>query len=162
EVLRRSEEEKSEAQRLSFAGSFRWRSEARELSWSAELARIFGIDPSRRPSRKLLRSRLHPEDHEVVVSRARELEREGATLDLDRPDLAEAREAAARVVRFATRAADVITRLRALFRKSEAGSEPVDLNDAIQDVIGLARREMQRARVSIGLDIADALPSVLG
>jgi PAS domain S-box-containing protein len=50
-----------------------------------------------------------------------------------------AREAARRTMRDGNRASDVITRLRALFNRTEAASEPVDLNEATREVIAFVR-----------------------
>jgi C4-dicarboxylate-specific signal transduction histidine kinase len=82
---------------------------------------------------------------------------EGAT-----PNVAEARSAAERVVRDATRAAGVIARLRALFNKAGPVSELLDLNEAIADVIALTRREMQEAHVIVRSDLGPGLPAIRG
>lgn len=49
EDLMRSEAELNEAQRLAQVGSWTWDSRSDTTSWSAEMYRIFGLDPSRRP-----------------------------------------------------------------------------------------------------------------
>ena len=78
------------------------------------------------------------------------------------PDVAEARSAADRVVRDATRAAGVIVRLRALFNKAEPVSELLSLNEAIEDVLALTRRELQEAHVVVRSDLAASLPAIRG
>lgn len=78
------------------------------------------------------------------------------------PDLDGAREAVRRTMRDGTRAADVIARLRALFGRKEAASEPVDLNDATAEVIALSLAELQRSGVSVCTELAGDLPCVTG
>lgn len=83
-------------------------------------------------------------------------------LATDTPDVAGARETARRTIRDGNRAADVIARLRALFAKKEAATEPVNLNEAAREVIALSLSELQRDRVIVRLELADNLPSVTG
>jgi signal transduction histidine kinase len=52
--------------------------------------------------------------------------------------------------------------MRALFKKTPATKEPVDINDAIQEVLVLTQHEIQRNRISIRTEFADDLPSVDG
>jgi PAS domain S-box-containing protein len=83
-------------------------------------------------------------------------------LDADPPDLNGARETARRTLRDGNRAADVITRLRALFGKKGVTSDSVDLNEATREVIALSRSELQRSRVTLRTELADGLPAVTG
>jgi PAS domain S-box-containing protein len=83
-------------------------------------------------------------------------------LDADPPNVAGARETARRMIRDGHRAADVVTRLRALFGKKDTTSESVNLNDATREVIALSRTELQRARVTVRPELADDLPPVTG
>jgi signal transduction histidine kinase len=78
------------------------------------------------------------------------------------PNLAEAREAAARIVRDGKRAGDVIQRIRALTRKATTEKERLDLNGTIQEVLGLAKAEMLKNRVALRTELRDDLPLVLG
>ena len=78
------------------------------------------------------------------------------------PEIQAASEAAKRAIRDANRAAEVITRLRALFRKKNVAREPFDLNDAIHEVLALATSEIQRSKAAVRTALADELPSVLG
>src|ERR1700730_8589592 len=50
-------------------------------------------------------------------------------LSRDHPDVEEAREAASRVVKDVSRAAEIITRIRQLFKKGEPQRELVDMNE---------------------------------
>ena len=67
-------------------------------------------------------------------------------LDGDSPNLNAARDAAHRIIRDGNRAGEVIKRLRALFKKTGAANTALDLNEAIRDVLGLTRRELQKTR----------------
>ena len=83
-------------------------------------------------------------------------------LDADPPNVDGARETARRTIRDGHRAADVISRLRALFSKKDGTSELVDLNQATREVIALSRRELERNRVILRTQLADNLPRVTG
>jgi PAS domain S-box-containing protein len=78
------------------------------------------------------------------------------------PDLDEARQAAQRAVQDATRAADIITRIRRLFKGSGLDAEPVNVNDVVEELITLLRREAQQFGVSITAALAPDLPLVMG
>jgi hypothetical protein len=56
----------------------------------------------------------------------------------------------------------VITRIRALFKKAETVQEPTELNEIVQEVLVLARSEMDKKRVVLRLELAPDLPRVLG
>ena len=83
-------------------------------------------------------------------------------LDGDPPNIDGARETARRTLRDGNRAADVITRLRALFSKKEFTLEPLDLNEATREVIALSLSDLQRNRVILRSELADDLPLVTG
>jgi PAS domain S-box-containing protein len=83
-------------------------------------------------------------------------------LNADPPNLDGARETAMRTIRDGNRASDVITRLRALYSKKEFTPEPLDLNDATREVVALYLSNLQRNRVILKSELADALPLVTG
>jgi PAS domain S-box-containing protein len=83
-------------------------------------------------------------------------------LGRDEPDLAEACEAASRLVKDVTRAADIIGRISSLFKKSALQRELVDLNELIREMIALLRSEASRYSISIRTELAEDLPKVLG
>ncbi len=63
EGRRKSEANLAEAQRIAQVGSWEWDMASHRVTWSAELYRILGLDPSRvEASYELFLSRLHPED----------------------------------------------------------------------------------------------------
>ena len=83
-------------------------------------------------------------------------------LDAEPPNVDGARETAKRTIRDGRRAADVITRLRALFTNKDAATESVDLNEATREVIALSRAELERNRVITRAELKDELPAVMG
>jgi PAS domain S-box-containing protein len=64
--LRRSEAFLAEAQRLSSIGSFSWRVAADQITWSAELYRIYELEIGVPVTLELIRSRVHPEDVSLI------------------------------------------------------------------------------------------------
>src|ERR1700676_1759265 len=82
-------------------------------------------------------------------------------LGRDEPDVAEACEAASRLVKDVTRAADIIGRISSLFKKGALQRELVDVNELIGEMIVLLRSEANRYSVSIGIELAEDLPKVM-
>jgi len=82
-------------------------------------------------------------------------------LGRDEPDLAEASEAASRIVKDATRAADIISRISLLFKKGALQRELVDVNEVIREMIVLLRSEANRYSISIRIELAEDLPMVM-
>jgi C4-dicarboxylate-specific signal transduction histidine kinase len=74
----------------------------------------------------------------------------------------EAREAALRVVKDATRAAEIISRIRLLFNKGTPQRELVDVNEVIREMVFLLRSEAIRYNISVRTDLAADLPQVMG
>ena len=258
QALRRSEATLAEAQRLSHTGSWVWDRASGTISWSAEMFRLFDLDPRHGPpSRDVIDQRLHPNDRErvhstrenavgekvdleheyrillpdgtvrhvqatchpvlngdgdvvevlgtvrdvterrraehalreaqaalahvtrvttlgeVTASIAHEINQPIAAAITDastcvrwlsrtEPDLDEARQAAQRTVTDATRAADIITRIRRLFKHSGLDAEPVNVNDVVEELLTLLRREALQSGVSITTALAPDLPLVMG
>jgi len=81
-------------------------------------------------------------------------------LHRDEPDLAEASEAATRIVKDVTRAADIINRISSLFKKGPLQHELVDVNVLIGEMIALLRSEASRFSISIRGDLGNDLPKV--
>jgi C4-dicarboxylate-specific signal transduction histidine kinase len=79
----------------------------------------------------------------------------------DPPEVEEAREAATRSVKDASRAAEIIKRVRLLFQKGTALRELVDVNEIIREMIGLLRNEADRYSVPIRADLATDLPKIM-
>src|SRR6266478_7433987 len=256
EELRRSEAFLAEGERLSLSGSFLWRLDTDEITFSEQLYRIHELDRDAPVTLERIGSRVHPEDIPLLTDKI-ETARSGdsvlnyeirlrmpngsvkylrtvahGTRDRDgrpeiigaiqditerrlsedalsqaRSDLAHvtrvtslgvltasiahevnqplsgiitnagtclrmlaaeppnvegARETAKRTIRDGNRASELITRLRALFSKKESTTEPVDLNEATQEVIALSLSELQRNRVILRPEFAHDLPVVTG
>jgi PAS domain S-box-containing protein len=79
----------------------------------------------------------------------------------DVPDLPEAREAASRLVKDVTRAADIIARVSSLFKKGALQRELVDVNELIREMIILLRSEANRYSIAIRTELAEDLPKVM-
>jgi len=80
----------------------------------------------------------------------------------EQPDVEEAREAALRVVKDTTRATEIISRIRLLFKKSTPERELVDVDEVVREMIVLVRSEATRYKISVGTDLATDLPQVTG
>jgi PAS domain S-box-containing protein len=82
-------------------------------------------------------------------------------LSRDEPDVAEAREAASRLIKDVTRAADIIGRISSLFKKGAMQRELVDVNELIREMIVLLRSEASRYSISVRTELAEGLPKVM-
>jgi PAS domain S-box-containing protein len=83
-------------------------------------------------------------------------------LSRESPNLAEACNAIRRIIRDGKRAGDVISRMRALFKKVSTTKERFDINEAIEEVVILAQSELQRNRISLQTELASDLPLISG
>jgi signal transduction histidine kinase len=81
----------------------------------------------------------------------------GDSLNID-----EARAAIGRIVRDGNRASDVISRMRALFKKAPMTREHFDINEAIEEVVALTHAEAQRSRVLVRTKLDGDLRPILG
>ena len=80
----------------------------------------------------------------------------------DVPNLERARAAATRIVKDATRAAEIISRVRLLFQKGTQQLELIDVNEVIEEMIVLLRGEATRYSISVRTELAEDLPPVMG
>jgi PAS domain S-box-containing protein len=78
------------------------------------------------------------------------------------PNVEESRAAALRIVKDGTRAAEIIKRIRLLFKKSPPQQELVDVNEVIREMIVLLRGEATRYKILLRTELAPDLPSILG
>jgi len=83
-------------------------------------------------------------------------------LNRHQPDLDEAREAASRMVKDATRAAEIISRTRLLFKKVTPQWELVDMHEIIREMVALMSGEAARYSISVWAELAAELPEVMG
>jgi signal transduction histidine kinase len=79
----------------------------------------------------------------------------------DRPDLAEAQEAALRLMKDVGRASDIINRIVSLFKKEAPHRELVDLNGVVREMITLLRSEASRYSISIHAELTEGLPKIM-
>jgi PAS domain S-box-containing protein len=83
-------------------------------------------------------------------------------LTREQPDVEEARAAAMRIVKDGTRAAEIIKRIRLLFKKGTPQRELIDVNEVIREMIVLLRGEASRHNVMVGTALVTNLPQVMG
>ena len=83
-------------------------------------------------------------------------------LDAEPPNMEEAREALACIVKDGNRAGAVVGRVRALIKGAPRRDERVDINAAVREVIELTRGEAMENAVSVQTDLAEALPPIPG
>jgi signal transduction histidine kinase/DNA-binding response OmpR family regulator len=254
--LRRREEFFAEAQRLSSTGSFLWRAATDQITWSAQMYRIYAISHAVPVTWKLIGSRIHPGDlptfkervrqarrdatdlgfehrlrlpdqsvkyvqvvahgirnhdgqleyigavqdvterrlsedalrelesdfahmnrvsmmgelaaslaHEILhpIATARNNARAGMRfLEMNPPNLGEAREALSCVVRDADRAKDIVGRVRGHIKKAPPRREPFDLNEAIREALVMVRSAIAKNSIAVNTDLMDELVPVQG
>jgi signal transduction histidine kinase len=78
------------------------------------------------------------------------------------PNLEEARVALGHILRDGNRAGDVITRIRALVKKSGTEQASMNINEIVQEVVGLTQTEIQKNGVVLRMELAADLSRVLG
>jgi signal transduction histidine kinase len=80
----------------------------------------------------------------------------------DTPNLEEARAAAMGMVKDGKRAAEIINRIRLLFKKGTPQRELLDVNEAVREMIVLLRSEAAQYSISVRTELAADLPQVMG
>src|SRR5882762_7911408 len=78
------------------------------------------------------------------------------------PNVEEARAAAMRSAKDGMRAAEIVSRIRLLFKKGAPQRELVDVNEVIREMIALLRSEATRYNISVRTELAAELHPVLG
>jgi PAS domain S-box-containing protein len=78
------------------------------------------------------------------------------------PNLEEAQQSLARIVKDGSRAGDVIGRIRELIKKTPPRKDGVDINEAIREVIELTRGEAVKTGVSVQMHLVEGLPLIHG
>jgi PAS domain S-box-containing protein len=108
---------------------------------------------------------------ELAASLAHELKQPiaAATMDAkscmrwlrrDTPEITEGCEAALRMINDATRAAEVIDRVRSLYRRETSDREQLDVNEIIREMIVLLHDKADRNSISIRTDLDSGLPLI--
>jgi C4-dicarboxylate-specific signal transduction histidine kinase len=82
-------------------------------------------------------------------------------LGRDDPEVPEAWEAAARIVKDITRATDIIGSISLLFKKGALQRELVDVSELVREAIVLLRSQANRYSISIRTELAEVLPKVM-
>jgi C4-dicarboxylate-specific signal transduction histidine kinase len=85
-----------------------------------------------------------------------------AWLARENPNLLEARAAAERTTQGATRASEVIGRIRSLINKSAPERARVQINEIIEEVVALAEGQASSNEVPVLIELTPDLPAVLG
>jgi PAS domain S-box-containing protein len=103
--------------------------------------------------------------HEILnpIATARNNARVGLRfLEMNPPNLNEAREALGCVVRDADRAKDIVGRMRDHIKKAPPRSEPFDLNEAVNEVIVMVRSAIAKNEIAVSAHFMDELLAVRG
>jgi PAS domain S-box-containing protein len=82
-------------------------------------------------------------------------------LERDEPNIAEACEAAARIVKDTTRAAEIIDRVRSLYKRGALQRELVDINEIVREMTVLLHDEANRYSIPIRGELSPSLPKVM-
>jgi len=77
------------------------------------------------------------------------------------PNLDRARAAAARIDKYGNRAAEIIDRIRSLYKKSPSQRELVDVNGTIHEILTLLKGEADRYSVAMHTDLSAELPKIM-
>jgi C4-dicarboxylate-specific signal transduction histidine kinase len=85
-----------------------------------------------------------------------------AWLSRQDPNLVEARAAAERTTQGATRASEVIVRIRSLISKATPERARVQINETVKEALALADGQAFRNNVAVVIELAPDLPVVLG
>ena len=78
------------------------------------------------------------------------------------PDLEEVRQAVEDIAEAGTRAGEIISRVRALLKKTSPERRPLDINRVIYEVLALIPNELEKQHVSVEMELEAAPPPVLG
>jgi C4-dicarboxylate-specific signal transduction histidine kinase len=78
------------------------------------------------------------------------------------PDIGKAQKALERIINDGKRAGDVVKRIRTMMKRQSPHKEPLDVNDAIREVIALTQHELRRNDIHLATRLGDDLPAVQG
>jgi PAS domain S-box-containing protein len=82
-------------------------------------------------------------------------------LGISPPDLEEVREGLDAIVSDGNRASEVLSRIRAMLKNATPEHVQMDVNQALTEVLALARHALQQHRVSVQSDLHPGLPSIM-
>jgi len=103
--------------------------------------------------------------HEILhpIATARNNARAGMRfLEMNPPNLDEAKEALSCVVRDADRAKDIVGRVRDHIKKAPARRKPFDLNEAVREALAMVRSAIASNQVVVNTHLMDGLAPVQG
>jgi PAS domain S-box-containing protein len=83
-------------------------------------------------------------------------------INRETPDLKAARRSVEWVIDDGIRASEVVRRVRALANKTDTERLPLDVNDVVKEVTTLVQRELVSQRISLRMELAQALSKILG
>jgi C4-dicarboxylate-specific signal transduction histidine kinase len=78
------------------------------------------------------------------------------------PDLEEVSQAVTEIAEAGTRTGEIISRVRALVRKTAPERHPLDINQVIHEVLALIPNELEKQHVLLEIELEPAPPPVLG
>ena len=76
------------------------------------------------------------------------------------PNLDRARASATRIDKYGNRAAEIIDRIRSLYKKSPSQRELVDVNGIIEEILALLKCEADRYSIAMRTELAAELPKI--
>jgi signal transduction histidine kinase len=82
-------------------------------------------------------------------------------LDRNPPNMNEAHAALQRILRDGTRAGEVIQRIRALAKKTDAKMTPLNLNEVLSESLSFVQHELSSSQVALHVEHAGTLPVIL-
>jgi signal transduction histidine kinase len=83
-------------------------------------------------------------------------------LTAETPDIDKVRVALTQIMEAGHRAADVVTSIRAMFRKDTTERTSIDINDLILTVLTIIRADLQRRGVELQTELDGKLPLIMG
>ena len=83
-------------------------------------------------------------------------------MESDAPDLDQVAEIVEDIITDASRAGEIIGRLRALLRKQPIPTAPLNLNAVVEEVAGLLHGQAELGNITVDLHLAEGLPPVMG
>jgi PAS domain S-box-containing protein len=78
------------------------------------------------------------------------------------PDIDEVVQALGRIVENASRASEVIGRIRALIKKTPARKDDVAINDTVREIVALTGGEVKKIGATVQMQLQDSMPLVQG
>jgi signal transduction histidine kinase len=83
-------------------------------------------------------------------------------INREKPDLAKAVASLEQIIAASHRASEIITSLRAMFKKDTNERSPVDINSLVLTVLAIVRIDLQRKGVELQTELEAELPAIAG